>query len=130
MGAVWASGLLVRADAAVVFEREAYADGGLLGRDDRIGAAGFEFVAAGDAGDLLCVLSFVSGRGAGFFVVPVGWNVAGSGVHCIVFCATRMAAGMGRGTSAFASELFFAGVGMFSHLLRVGRGENPGRGSG
>src|SRR5260370_31445885 len=35
-------GLLVCADAAVAFERRARADGNLLGRHDRLGAAGCE----------------------------------------------------------------------------------------
>lgn len=126
----WAGGLLVCADAALDLKRAAHADGTLLGGDDCVGAAGFEFVATGNVGDLFCVFSFVCERGAGFLVVSIGWNVAGGGIHFPVFCAKGMAARMGRGESAFANELVFAGLGMFSHLLRVGRGKNHGRGSG
>ncbi len=94
-GALWAHRLLVRPDAAVVFQQYAHGDGNLLGRHDRVGAAGFEFLAAGNAGDLLCVLSFVRERGAGFFRVPIGWDAARSGIYWHVLRSTGMAAGMG-----------------------------------
>src|ERR1700675_3524831 len=48
--AIWARGLLVCADAAVVFEWLAHAGGNLLGGHDRLGATGVEFVAAWHAG--------------------------------------------------------------------------------
>src|SRR5215472_16980165 len=118
--ATWPPGLLVRADAALVFERAAHADGNLLGGDDRIGAAGFEFVASGDAGDLLCVFPFLYRRGTGFFGLSIGWNAARSRIHFPVFCTARMASRLGREQSAFANELVPAGVGMLPHLFRVG----------
>src|SRR5215831_5717985 len=111
-------GLLVRANSAVVFERAANARGALLGRDDRFGPAGFEFVAAGDARDLLCVFPFVRERGARFFGVSIGRNAAGSGVHFAVLCAPRMAARVGQGEPALTCKLVSAGLGVLPHLLR------------
>ena len=92
---VWAHGLLVRADPAVVFEQFAYADGNLLGGHDCVGAAGIEFLATGDAGGLFRVFSLFRERGAGFFRLPIGWNAARSRIYCRVLRSTGMAAGMG-----------------------------------
>src|SRR6266566_526668 len=126
-GSIWPPGLLVCADAAMVFKRPAHADRNLLGRDDRIGAAGVEFVAARNAGYLLCVFSFVRERSAGFFRVPIGRNAAGGGIYFFVFCAARIPAKAGRSKPAFASKLVPAAVGMLPNLLRIGRGKNHGR---
>src|SRR6266700_844571 len=54
---------------------------------ERFAPAGFEFVAAGNAGDLFRLLSLVRERGTGFFRLSVRWNAAGSGVYCPVFRA-------------------------------------------
>jgi hypothetical protein len=127
---VWAHRLLVRADAAMVFKQFAHADGNLLGGDDRVGAAGLEFLAAGNASDLFCVFSLFRECSARFFRVPIRWDAARSRVYCHVLRSRGMAAGMGRGKPAFASELVFVGVGMLPDLFRVGRGKNHGRRSG
>src|SRR5713226_8238498 len=64
---VWARRLLVRADAAVVFEQFAYADRNLLDGHDRVGATGVEFLAARNAGDLFRVFSLFRECRSGFF---------------------------------------------------------------
>src|ERR1700674_931966 len=51
--------LLVCADHAVGIERFTHGHGDLLGGDDRVVAAGVEFLAEGDACHLLCVLPLV-----------------------------------------------------------------------
>src|SRR5205085_6738134 len=121
------SGLLVCADTAMVFEPAAHADGDLLGGDDRVGAAGVEFMAARNAGDLLRVFPFVCECSAGFFRVPIGWNASGGGIYCPILRAEGVSSGLGRGEPTFASELVFAPVGMLPHLFRIGRGQNYGR---
>src|SRR5439155_845253 len=89
----------------------------LLGRDDRIAAAGVGFVAARNAGDLLCVFPFVRERGAGFFRVPIRRNAAGGRIYFFVFRAGRIPATAGRAKPAFASELVLAVVGMLPNLF-------------
>src|SRR5262249_28746448 len=126
-GPVWAHGLLVCADAAVVLEQRTHADRDLLVGDDRVGAAGVESVAARDASSLFCVLSFVCECVTRFFRISIGRHATGSRIHFVVFCAEGIPARMGRGKSAFARKLVSAGVGMLSNLLRVGRGKNYGR---
>src|SRR5216684_1299316 len=61
-GAVRPRGLLVCADAAVVFEQFARDHGNLLGGHDRLGASGLEFLAARHARGLFCLLSLVRPR--------------------------------------------------------------------
>src|SRR6266851_10191521 len=126
-GAVRARGLLVCADAAVVFEQRAHGHGNLLGGDDRLAVAGLESVAARHACDLFRMLSLVRERGAGFFRLSVRWNVAGGGIHFFVFRTGRIPAGLGRRKQAIARELVFAGVGRLPDLFRIGRGEDHGR---
>src|SRR6266850_1154251 len=121
--------LLVRADAAVAFERLAHAHGNLLGRYDCFGTSGFEFLAARHAGDLFCVLPLVRQRLTGFFRLPVRWDVAGSGIHCDVSCAGLFSPWLGRRKQTFARECFPAGLGMLPDLFRIGCGEDHGRGS-
>src|SRR5216684_2887241 len=120
-------GLLVCADAAMAIERCAHAHRNLLGGNDCIAAPRFEFMAAGHAGDLLCVLSFVRQRGAGFFCLSVGWNAAGGGIHFFVLRARRISAWMGRSESAIACESLPADMGRLPDLFRIGRGEDNGR---
>src|SRR6266851_381142 len=120
-------GLLVCADAAMAIERCAHAHRNLLGGNDCIAAPRFEFLAAGHAGDLLCVLSFVRQRGAGFFCLSVGWNAAGGGIHFFVLRARRISAWMGRSESAIACESLPADMGRLPDLFRIGRGEDHGR---
>src|SRR6266571_1351981 len=93
--AVRPRGLLVRADAAVVFEQFAHADGNLLGGHDRLGASGLEFLAARHARGLFCLLSLVRERGARFFRLPVGWNAAGGRLHFAVPGAPGIPAALG-----------------------------------
>src|SRR5207302_7411800 len=100
----------------MAFKRPAHADSNLLGRDDRIAAAGVGFVAARNAGDLLCVFPFVRERGAGFFRVPIRRNAAGGRIYFFVFRAGRIPATAGRAKPAFASELVLAVVGMLPNL--------------
>src|SRR5712692_3004707 len=119
-----ARGLLVCADAAVVFEQRAHGHGNLLGGDDRLAVAGLESVAARHACDLFRMLSLVRERGAGFFRLSVRWNVAGGGIHFFVFRTGRIPAGLGRRKQAIARELVFAGVGRLPDLFRIGRGED------
>src|SRR5882672_6110529 len=88
--------LLVRADAALAFERLAHAHENLLGRNDRFAASGIEFLAARHAGDLFCVLLVVRQCRTGFFRLPVRWDVAGSGIHHDVSCAGWISPGLGR----------------------------------
>src|SRR6266403_1804228 len=88
--------LLVRADAAVAFERVTRAHGALLGRHDRFSASGIEFLAARHAGDLFCVLPLVCECRTGLLRLPVRWDAAGSGIHCDVSCAGRISPGLGR----------------------------------
>src|SRR5713101_4326616 len=64
-------GLLVCADAAVVFEQFAHARG------------------------LFCLLSLVRERGARFFRLPVGWNAAGGRLHFAVPGARGIAPALG-----------------------------------
>lgn len=94
--AVRACRLLVCANAAMVFERLAHADGNLLGGHDRLVASGVEFVAAWHAGDLFRVFPFLRQRRAGFFRLSIRRNVAGGGIHCAIFRAGGKAARMGR----------------------------------
>src|SRR5260370_29045501 len=93
--AFWPYWALVCADAAVVFEQRAHAHRNLLGGDDRLGAAGFEFVAARDARNLFRLLSLVRECGAGFLRLSVRWNVAGGRIHRTFFRAGRISAGVG-----------------------------------
>src|SRR5882762_4783292 len=105
-GAIWPRGLLVCADAAVVFEQCSRACRNLLGGDDCVAAAGFEFVAARDAGNLFRVLSFFCECGAGVFRLPIGWNVAGGGIYRDVFRAGRFSAGVGEESRPSRASLF------------------------
>src|SRR5260370_546095 len=86
--AVRACGVLVCADATLVFKQLAHADGNLLGGHDRLGATGPEFLATRHAGGLFRVLPLVRQCGAGFFRLPVRWNVAGGGSCLVVFWVT------------------------------------------
>src|SRR5204863_4072416 len=113
----WTRSLLVRADGAVAIERSAHAYWNLLGRNDRFGTAGIEFVAAGHACDLFCVLSFVRQRGARFFGLSVGRNASGSGFHFPVPRARGIPAEVGLIKQAIARKLVLAGVGMLPDLL-------------
>src|SRR6266404_879756 len=124
--AVRACGLLVCADNVVVLERFPHGYGNMLGGHDRFAAVGLEFVAAWHAGDLFRVLPFVRQRGAGFFRLSVGWNVAGGGVYCTVFRTGRIPAGVGWRKQAIARELVPAGVGMLPDLFRIGGGKHHG----
>src|SRR6266850_3042446 len=119
--------LLVRADAAVAFERLAHAHGALLGGHDRFAFACLEYLAARHAGHLFCVLPLVRQCRTGFLRLSVRWNVAGSGVPCDVFCAGRFSAWLGRRKQTFACEPLPAGMGMLPDLFRIGGGEDPGR---
>src|SRR5580700_8549397 len=99
----------------------------VLGGYGRVTAAGFKPVAAGNAADLLCVLSFVRERGAGFFRLPVGRDVARGGIHCTLLCSGGISPRFGERVAAIARESVSAAVGMVSHLLRVGCGKNRRR---
>src|SRR6266851_4240607 len=111
----------------MAIEQLAHADGDLLGGHARLGATGVEFVAAGHAGGLFRVLPFVCQCRAGFFRLPVRWNVAGGGIHCDVFRAAGMATRMGRSESAIACEPVPADMGRLADLFRIGIGEDHGR---
>src|SRR5713226_4106315 len=93
--AVRTCGLLVCADAAMVFQQLVHADGNFLGGNDCLAAAGFEFLATRHARGLFRMLSLVRERGAGFFGISVRWNVAGGGVYRAVFRPGRIPAGVG-----------------------------------
>src|SRR5260370_1978061 len=120
-------GLLVWPDAAMDFRRAAHARGNLLGGNDRLGVAGFEFLATRHACHLFRLLSVVREHGTGFFGISVRWNALGSRIHCTVFRASWIPAGVGRREPAIARELVFAGLGMLPDLFRIGRGENHRR---
>src|ERR1700721_2537198 len=91
--------------------RERCVDYAVLGGSGCVAAGDAEFVAAGGAAGLLLVLCFVCECGAGFFGIPIGWDVAGGGIYCAIFRAARLAAPTGGAESAFAGEPFPAAVG-------------------
>src|SRR3984893_1457319 len=64
-------GLLVCADAAVVFKQLAGADGNLLARHGCLAAPGLEFLAARDVAGLFCVFPLLRQRRAGVLRLPV-----------------------------------------------------------
>src|SRR5712691_13041725 len=119
--------LLVRADAAVVFERRAHAHGNLLGGHDCVAAAGFKFLAARNARHLLCVFPLVRERRAVFLRLSIRWNAAGSGIPSDVFRAAGNSPGVGRGEPAVAGEPVAADLGMLPNLFRIGDRKNHGR---
>src|SRR5437016_5650880 len=96
---------------------QAHADRNLLGGHDRFGAASFEFLATGHAGDLFGMFSFVRKRGAGFFSISIRRNAAGGWIHFLVFRAGGIPAGLGRRKQTVASELVSTGVGMLPDLF-------------
>jgi len=95
-----------------------------LGGNDRLGAAGFEFLATRHACHLFRLLSVVRQRGPGFLRLPIGRNAAGGGFHFPILRARGISARLGRREQAIARELVFAGLGMLPDLFRIGRGEN------
>ena len=99
------------------FSGRAHAHRNLLGGHDRFGAAGFEFLAAGHAGDLFGVFSLVRERGAGFFRISIRRNAAGGWIHFPVFRTGGIPAGLGRRKQTVASELVSTGVGMLPDLF-------------
>src|ERR1700733_16171894 len=101
---------------AVAVERAAHPGGFVLGRHGRFIAVDGEFVAAGDAGDLFCVLPVFRGRSARFFRLSVRRHVTGSGVHLTFLRARRVAAWVWAKGAADAREPVPAAMGMVSHL--------------
>src|ERR1700736_1807538 len=115
---------MVCAYRAVDFERPAYFNGVVLGWHGRFIVAGTESVAAGDAGDLFCVLPVFCERGAGFFRLSIGRHAAGSGLHRAFLCAVRLASWFWACVATNARQSVPAAMGMAPHLLRVRCGED------
>src|SRR5579872_410938 len=122
--------LLVRADTFVAGEQRPCAAGDRVGGHGGVAAAGAEHLAAADDRRLRSLFSLVHRRAAGLLLLPIGRDVAGSGVHQPLFRAAGNPAGIGRAASAFGRQSVFAAMGMAAHLLRVGRGEDRQRRSG
>ena len=101
-----AGALLVCAHAAVVVERQSHADGHLLDRHTGFSTADLERVAAGNAVRLLRLLSFVRGRGPGFFRLSVGRHVAGSRIPLAVLRSGGILAGPGKVDPPSRASLF------------------------
>src|SRR6185369_2770725 len=113
----------VCADLAVAWERSTPAARLVLDWDARLRRAGLEYVATGHAGNLLCLLSFVHLRGAGFFELPVRWNAARSGLHFFVLCPTWISARVGATAPSVSRLAVPAAMGMVPNLLSIWRGQ-------
>ena len=115
--------LLVCTDLALVLQRIGHAEWAVLRGNDRLGTAGTQSVATRNARGLFRLLSIIRKRGAGLFWLPVGWNVARSGIYLSLLRTARISPGLRRNAASFASQLVFTPVGMVSHLLPIRRSE-------
>jgi hypothetical protein len=113
----WTGALLVCAVGAVVVIERPDALGALRGRHAGFTVARSEYFPSQHVGRLPDCLPFVHQRRPGFFQLPVGWDVARSGIHQPVFCAGRMASRVGRGGAAFSGQPVPAAVAVVPHLL-------------
>src|SRR5271155_487995 len=127
--AFWGAGVLVCADAAVVFGFVHDAGGAVLGGAGGVAGGVFQLMAARVVRVVLGDFSFVHCGLAGFCGVPVGRDAARSRVYRAVFRAAGDSAGVGRGESRIARRNVFAAIGVVQDLLRVGAGENRVGGS-
>ncbi len=109
---------LVCAYCALAFKRPAYVDCTVLGRHGRFDTIGAECVAAGNAGDLLCVLPVFRECSAGFFRLSVGRH-ARSGLYRTFLRSVRIPSWLWHRVTAIAHQSLAAAMGMVSHLLRV-----------
>ena len=121
---------VVRANAALVFERVRDADWTVLGRNDRVGTVNSQPVATGNAGDLFSLFFVFCECGTGFLGLSVRRHAAGSWIHFVVLRAARTAARIGTCESGIARQSFPPAMGMVSDLFRIGDGEDPGWRSG
>ncbi len=113
------SRIVVCPQFALAVERSAYADGSVLGGPCCITAITHQCLAAWHVGDLFCVLSFLCQRGAGFFWVSIGRDVARSWIYFFIFCPTWIPSRLGSSLAAITGQFVSPAMGMVSNLLRV-----------
>src|SRR2546422_10010558 len=82
--------LLVCTDLALVLQRIGHAEWAVLRGNDRLGTAATQSVATRNARGLFRLLSIIRKRGAGLFWLPVGWNVARSGIYLSLLRTARI----------------------------------------
>jgi len=109
--------IVVCPEPALVFEQLRHVDRDLLDRDDRIGFAHSEPLAARDARYQLRVLSLIRQRSAGLFQLSVRRDVARSGFHFVVLRAAGIASRTRGRAPRIASKSLPAAMGVVPNLL-------------
>ncbi len=120
-------GILVRSVAAVDQRERSRARRARLDRLHRIGRPDFQPLAAREHRRRRNLFSVVHRCGSGFCGVSIRRHASRGGAAVDLFCAARSAAGARRGSASVARQPLHAPMGVVSHLLRIGRGEDSQR---
>src|SRR5689334_18193768 len=99
------------------------ANGHLLGWADCVGDVGYKHLASHDAAGVLCLLSLVCGRGAGFLRLSIGRDAAGGGISVSVSGSRRHPSGPWSDAASSKGGDAAVVMGMVSDLLPVRGGE-------